>query len=254
MKRKHNFKDRTGERYLSNENCWMTIIEYFSTFNCTIQFDDGTILKNRQFGDIKRGNVKNPYHPFVYGKGYIGIGSHIPPFKGEYVKIYKTWNHMLERCYSIKWLENNPAYKRCSSDKEWHNFQNFADWAKQNFNSEIMKGWALDKDILVKGNKIYSPKTCCFVPQEINSLLTSCKSVRGKYPIGVTKKLKRYEARVNKRGDRISLGYFDTPEEAFEAYKIGKELYIKEVADKWRGQITEECYQAMYKYEVEITD
>ena len=118
-----------------------------------------------------------------------------------------------------------------------------------------MQGWELDKDILIKGNKVYSPETCCFVPQEINCLFTNCKSVRGKYPIGVTKTVNgKYKARINKNGDRIDLGLFDTPEEAFQVYKIAKELHIKEVADKWRGQITEPCYEAMYAYEVEITD
>ncbi len=56
------------------------------------------------------------------------------------------------------------------------------------------------------------------------------------------------------RSKKIHLGSFSTPEEAFEAYKTAKEEYIKEVADKWRGQITEQVYHAMYNYKVEIID
>ena len=42
--------------------------------------------------------------------------------------------------------------------------------------------------------------------------------------------------------------------EGVKRFNLAKEIRIKEVADKWRGQITEPCYEAMYAYEVEITD
>ena len=44
----------------------------------------------------------------------------------------------------------------------------------------------LDKDILIKGNKIYSPQTCCFVPENLNSLITKNDSIRNNLPIGVS--------------------------------------------------------------------
>lgn len=43
-------------------------------------------------------------------------------------------------------------------------------------------------------------------------------------------------------------------EEAFYKYKEAKELYIKEVADKWKNQIPEKVHNALYNYVVEITD
>ena len=62
----------------------------------------------------------------------------------------------------------------------------------------------LDKDILVKGNKVYSPETCCFVPQEINSLLVTSVRSRGDQPIGVSynKLTQKYEAYYNERRKR----------------------------------------------------
>lgn len=45
-----------------------------------------------------------------------------------------------------------------------------------------------------------------------------------------------------------------TPEEAFQVYKVAKETYIKEVADEWKDKINPKVYQAMYNYQVEITD
>ena len=80
----------------------------------------------------------------------------------------------------------------------------------------------LDKDILFKGNKIYSPSTCIYVPHRINSLFTKSDSARGDYPIGVTyhKRDCVYESKLsylNKYGkkDRIYLGRFNNPLEAF---------------------------------------
>lgn len=111
----------------------------------------------------------------------------------------------------------------------------------------------LDKDILIKGNKIYSPNTCIFVPQKINSLFTKRNSVRGEYPIGVTysKKNHKFEPQVQGRG---WLGYYDTPEESFEVYKKNKEKRIKEIADEYKNKIPIKLYDALYDYKVEITD
>lgn len=105
-----------------------------------------------------------------------------------------------------------------------------------------------------EGNKIYSPKTCCIVPREINTLFLKRESSRGDWPIGVYKKRKKFSACISSKIKNIGLGTFNTPDEAFQAYKVAKEKYIKQVADKWKGKIDERVYEAMYNYEVEITD
>ena len=115
-------------------------------------------------------------------------------------------------------------------------------------------GWQLDKDILVKGNKVYSEHSCVFVPQEINTLFVKCNKSRGKYPIGVTYSRGVFIAQITKGGKRNSLGYFETVEEAFQAYREAKEDYIKVVADKWKDKIDPRVYKAMYEYEVEWDD
>ena len=117
-----------------------------------------------------------------------------------------------------------------------------------------MQGWELDKDILFKGNKIYSPETCCFIPREINQIFPKRDLKRGEYPIGVTRKRGKFSAQLSTKDFNKNLGVFNTPEEAFQAYKSAKESYIKEVADKWKDQIEPRVYQAMYNYQVEITD
>ena len=50
------------------------------------------------------------------------------------------------------------------------------------------------------------------------------------------------------------LGTLDTELEAFHAYKHAKEAYVKELAEKWKDQIDPRAYNALMKYEVEITD
>lgn len=248
------FIDHTGESHSNNEGCQFIIIECYNAQNCTIQFEDGTILKNLQYSNILRGGTKNPYHKSVFNMGYLGIGSHICSIKGKATKSYQTWHGIMERAYSKKLLEKHPSYLHCSVLEDWHNFQIFADWFEKNYNLGINKKWDLDKDILIKGNKVYSPDTCCFVPNEINKLFTRRQNDRGLLPIGVHKQGNKYITQLSRKNRPRKIGSFNTVEEAFQAYKIAKEEYIKEVADLWRGQITESCYEAMYNYEVEITD
>ena len=135
---------------------------------------------------------------------------------------------------------------------EWKRYSNFKRWFDENYTPK----YDLDKDILVKGNKVYSPDTCCFVPHFINSLLINCKRNRGSYPVGVSKRGSKYIAYINRQLKHIILGHYSTPEEAFQAYKEAKESYIKEVATAYynEGKITEKVYNALMNWKIEITD
>lgn len=172
-------------------------------------------------------------------------------------EIYRLWFGMIRRCYHTRPQEK--AYSNCSVSQDWLDFSNFKKWIKDSANG-YQEGYHLDKDILVKGNRRYSPEKCCFVPPEINALLTKRQSLRGDYPIGVSEtkcnKKNKYTSCVSKYGDQCLWGYFATPDEAFQAYKNAKEQYIKELAESYfkEGKITERVYQALMKYEVEITD
>ena len=168
---------------------------------------------------------------------------------------------MLQRCYDDKHREKYIAYSDCSVCDEWLLFSNFLKWFLETENSTIYR-YNLDKDILVKNNRVYSPQTCCFVPNEINVLFTKRRLHRGRFPIGVRKatKSKNFEASISLQtteGKKNKyLGTFATPEEAFYAYKEAKETYIKEVATKYYndGKIAKNVYEALMNYKVEITD
>lgn len=245
---------KIGEEYTNYQNCQVVIVDYINCENCTVLFDNKFLVANLQYGRIKRGVIKNPYHPSVFGIGFVGQGNHNLYLNNKPTKAYNTWRGMLERCYDKKYQEKMPTYIGCSVADEWLNFQVFAQWFEDNYNPETMQGWHLDKDILVKGNKVYSSETCCFVPQEINGIFTLRQNKRGDYPIGVLKIKNRYRVKLNVRGEPKHIGYFHTPEEAFQAYKKVKEEWIKEVADKWKNEIRNEVYGAMHARRVDITD
>lgn len=172
------YTNRTGERHLNNEGYWMTIIEYIKAINCTIQFDDGTTLYNKYYNDIIRGLIRNPNHVTMYDRGYIGVGKYKSIENGKNSKSYTAWANMFQRCYDENYHIKKPTYIGCSVVEEWYNFQVFAKWFEENFNHEVTDRLVLDKDILVRGNKIYSPETCCFVPYEINNKFTSRCAVK----------------------------------------------------------------------------
>ena len=159
-------------------------------------------------------------------------------------------------CY--KNPSKNRKYKDCKVCEEWHNFQNFAKWFDENYYEIGNEKMWLDKDILFKDNKIYSPKNCIFVPNRINILFIKSDKLRGDLPIGLTyhKRDNKIEVYCNTNKNQEYLGRFNINEikEAFNAYKQFKENYIKQVADEYKDKIPQKLYDAMYKWEVNITD
>lgn len=250
--------DRTGEKHFTKKGDEIEIIEYFSAINCTVRFKDefNTTLYNVTFYDTTKGSFKNPNGRTIHGVGYMGIGDYKSRINYKVTEPYSFWEGVICRGYSKKFKEKSPSYKDVTVCEEWHNFQNFAKWYENNYNPETMQGWHLDKDILLKGNKNYSSDTCAFVPSEVNNLFVKSNSSRGKYPVGVSfcKSKKKFVAQLGRSGGTRFIGRYNTIEEAFQAYKEAKEQHIKEVANKWRGHIAEEVYQAMINYQVEITD
>lgn len=178
-----------------------------------------------------------------------GIGHNDLP-KLSLSQSYRHWHGIMQRSFDLRYKEKHHTYKDVKVCDEWIYFSAFNRW----FEKHYVEGCALDKDILIKGNKTYSPDTCCFVPAEINTLITKDHSNRGKYPIGVTFSDGVYVAKIG--ADREYLGAFKSKEEAFHAYKIAKEQKIKELANFYysQGKITLKVYEALCNYEVEITD
>lgn len=143
--------------------------------------------------------------------------------------IYEAWKGMLRRCYSKKLHAINPTYIGCSVASEWLSFSVFRAWmAKQSW-----EGSQLDKDILIPGNKVYSPETCVFVSRELNSFMTDSGSARGQLPIGVDWHLGKFRANCNNpfSGAKEHLGYFADPNKAHEAWRARKHELACQYAD-----------------------
>lgn len=246
--------NRVGQEALNNQGCMMTIIAYRNAKDIDVQFEDGTIVTNKEYKNFKNGEIKNLNYASVFNIGYLGEGEYS---RMENKDAYTSWQGMLRRCYDSQCLSKNPTYIGCTVCEEWHNFQNFAEWYYENYYEIEGQKMALDKDILCKGNKIYSPDTCVFVPQDINSIFTKRDLKRGCLPIGVSyhKKMNKYQSGCrNGSGHLTYLGYYDTPEEAFEVYKQYKEQVIKDMADEYKDLIPETLYDSMINYEVVIID
>ena len=252
--------NRIGEVGYNKLGSKMIIIEYRGTYDIDVYFPEyNWTAKNVQYDNFKRGIIKCPYEPRVCGVGYLGEGKYtVRGEDGKQTKCYQTWKNILQRCYDKKEHKKRPLYKDCFACEEWHNFQNFAKWYYDNIYFIGEEQMHLDKDILNKGNKTYSPSTCIFVPQSINDLFTKRQNYRGKYPIGVCKHGNRYRVKCNKNSDGIYLGIYDTPEQAFQVYKTYKEKVIKQTIDSYEDIIPESHYsklkKAMYNYKIEITD
>lgn len=247
--------NRNGEIWVNSNNETLKIIDYKNAHNVLIEFQDD--YKERiwtSYGNIKKGCVKNPRELIKYG-GYHGI-SHTTVANGH-KKCFSTWNKMLQRANDVSYQTKHPTYVSCKVCDDWYCYANFEKWYDENYyelGEELMN---LDKDILIKGNKLYSPSTCIFVSQRINKLFTKSDSRRGEFPLGVKQSGHKYSSQISFEGKKLFLGTYDSIESAFQAYKTTKENFIKQVADEYKSKYPNfpiKLYDAMYNYQVEITD
>ena len=190
-------------------------------------------------------------------KGVImGVGINDIKDVNRHEKAWVAWRGMLQRCYCKATTERHPTYTGCEVCEEWHYYSVFREWFYSQSHTGI--GYDIDKDILCKDNKLYSPETCCLVPHRINCLLEKNQGQRGELPIGVyyDRQQNKYCSSIHINGTCQFLGRFDTQEDAFYAYKRVKEAYISLVAaiHYTNGYIDKRVYDALVNYEVQITD
>lgn len=259
MKRK--VINRIGEENVNSFGSKMVIVEYRKYMDIDVYFPEyNWTFEHTQYKHFKDGNIKCPYEPRYYGKGYLGEGKYKMFKNGKHTDEYKIWHGVLERCYDPKFQEKHPTYKGCELNNNWLNFQNAAKWIEDNYYEVPGEQMHLDKDILCKRNKVYSRETCIFVPQRINKLFTKCDKARGDNPIGASPTpAGNYMVRCRDGYGKMDyLGTYSTKEEAFKIYKKYKERVIKETIDSYKGIIPEPHYsrlrEAMYNYKVEMDD
>lgn len=243
---------RVGDRFKNNEQgVWCTVVDCSSCRKVKVVFDEH--LDKPQFfnsGNLIRGSFRNVYHPFIYGKGYLGEGKYKAVDSNGSSVTYGKWTNAIMRCYCPESLKIRPKYEGCVVSEEWLCYQNFAEWYTTH--EFYGCGYELDKDLLVRGNKIYSAKTCCLLPQEINKLIVDSGEQKGEYPIGVSLHHDKsgFISRMSTDKGEKYLGFYKTPEEASAVYVEAKEKYVKYVAEKWKGKIEDRAYKALLNWTV----
>ena len=250
-----NYKDCVGKVFKSKSSGDFKVLKYNDGKNVEIQFLQTGFEAKVQLGNIKNGGIKDPYLPSVFGVGIIG-NKYPSRVSGIKTKEYVLWCNMLQRCYSDSFKKQRPTYEGCEVSDNFKSYEYFYEWCNKQIGFDN-KDWHLDKDLLIKGNKVYSEDSCIFLPTEINLVLIKSDNIRGKHLIGVNwhKTNKAFVAQVRKnKGKQEHLGYFKTEIEAFNAYKTAKEAFVKEQANKWKSQIDPRAYEALMNYTVNIDD
>jgi hypothetical protein len=220
----------------------MKIIKYNTSSDITIEFqDEHKVQIDTTYCNFTK-SINNPYDIRVCGKGYIGEGKFSYQENHVINKIYDVWKILLSRCYDELQRELNIAYKDCDVCEEWRNLQNFGRWYENNYyDVGDGKRMHIDKDILVKGNKLYSPETCLIVPQRINMIFMS-KGRKDDLPTGVRQNPSgTYASHYN----GIRYGTYKTLEEAVAEHDKQKRIHIRQVVEEYGDKLPPKVIEAL---------
>ena len=239
--------NRVGERRQNKRGRWMTIIEYNTATDMTVRFDSGYETK-AEYSHFKRGEVKDYLEPVVCGVGYLGGKKYS---RAEHEHIYRVWHHILLRCYSDK-DPRNKAYNDCEVCEEWKNFQNFAQWYEDNYYTVPGQEMNVDKDLFRGETKIYSPETCCILPDSLNSMLVFKLRKKDKssdfFGITLSTANQTYGAYYFD-GEVRRKKMFKTEEEAFAWYAVHRAERIREKAKTMKQYMPTKIYDALMAFE-----
>lgn len=179
--------------------------------------------------------------------------------------VYTAWYNMKKRCTSEWYKEKYPTYTGVTASDEFKNFTKFHDWWFEQIGHNL-QNVQLDKDLLIRGNKVYSSDTCLLVPNFVNMFLTKRDAVRGDCVIGVCKygvykngdikyiaSVSEYDIDTGKTVQK-HLGYFRNELDAFHVYKSAKEAIAKKYADYLSGKVDDRVIDALLNFTVNIND
>ena len=241
---------KVGEVY-PNFDGTLTVLQYVKAIKILVRHNDEYGHEMWTQADrIRKGAVRNPFSKDKNGHSFTGYGyCHTIDSKLRAV-IYRLWRCVIHRTLTDsynKHMTRNP-YEDVTLCEEWYNFQVFCKFVNEN--KYYRRGFQLDKDLLIKGNKHYSPETCCFLPQVINGVISINYETENGLPVGVNPKYDYYEAAISYRGKRKRIGKYKTPEEASAAYVEAKEAYVKELALEWKDKIEPRAFEALMNWTV----
>lgn len=233
-----------GDTGQTKYGCIYKVIRVLGNQKLLIEFqDEHKHISEVYATNFKNGTVWNPYQVTLYGHGYVGDGHYLASRGGRDTPEYTAWRNVFKRCYHEPYQRTHPSYIDCSVCPEWHNYQVYAQWWHENYYDVPGEKVQFDKDILVKGNRIYSPEYCLFVPQRIN-LIFQGKRISNPLATGVLQRGNKYVAMYNTK----SLGSFVLLEDAIEAHDKAKRKAIINVANEYKDKIPTRVYEALINY------
>lgn len=161
----------------------------------------------------------------------------------------QRWRKLSERCKSEGRTQKlHPTYIGCENN--FYDFQEFVEWSKLEVGYDLKEPngwkWQLDKDLCFKGNKIYSPETCVFVPSKVNSFTLMRTNDRGDYPLGVhlvTNPSTYLVSRCSNGGKSHNLGNYHCPMTAHRAWQRKKVEFGRAMASEFK-----DSHSKLYKY------
>lgn len=225
----------------------MKIIEFKNQADMVVEFQDKNKYKTpTTYCNFKRGTISNPYDKALYGVGYLGEGKYTCHENGVLTNHYIIWANILCRCYYEKNRHLNSSYEGCGMVENWHNLQWFSEWYYDNVYDAGDGGRLhVDKDILFKDNKLYSPETCIMVPQRINMLFhTKPKSRDADLPNAIYRCKTGYQAQYNGK----SLGVFKSVDDAVDAHDSAKRIHIKQIVNEYGNKLPVKVQNALLNW------
>lgn len=241
---------KIGDTFKTNEGCEFVILDKSMFDNYwTIQFlDKHKHIRVAEPTPILKGQIKNPFHPSVYGIGYNGFNdlkeeqftaTHVVNGKRVFTQEYEAWRGMFKRSYCSKTHTRQPTYIGCSVDERWHNFQVFAEWYVNQ--PGYTERWDIDKDLLIKNNKVYSEESCLLLPRPINALLTLADYVGDRFlPRGIyIRESGKYRVELGNDGPNRITKTVTSIKEAIVLRNAYTQQRIAEIADKYNDVIPE---------------
>lgn len=228
--------NRIGEIRMMNCGMKAEIIAYRRADDIDVMFEDGYVAKNKKYCHFESSKINNPCLVTIFSVG--SIGNTTTTINGKHKKSYMIWSKMLDRCYNKK----HKGYKNYGGRgvticDEWLCYENFEKWFDKNYYELKEEKVQLDKDILIKDNKVYSPDTCIFVPQRINSFFTERRD--RDLPKGVKKHRSKYIAQITTKNEYIYIGTYDTIDEAKENYLQYRSIALKSILEEYENKIPE---------------
>lgn len=147
---------------INNQGVSLKVLKLYrkgNSLKADVQFTKTKYTKTVQFHHLKDGKARDPYAPSKFGKAYLGV-------PGKYdLEDYKRWENLLQRVYDPI---NYPTYTDVTVCERWHCFEFFLTDLRQmdNYGKPNMH---LDKDLLHKECRLYSPENCQLIHINENS-------------------------------------------------------------------------------------